>query len=73
LIIEKILIYTDRIEIKLKSDIDSIIKTGTIEDDAVNFQRDTKDIFSNRIVQRSRNKKDKVLSGNVISSGDTRF
>ena len=65
LIIEKILIYTDRIEIKLKTDIDSIIKTGTIEDTAVNFNLGTQIIS-----QKSRNHKPKDLCVNVISSGD---
>jgi len=37
LIIDRIIVYEDRIEIQLKSDIDTILKTGTIPEDALKF------------------------------------
>ena len=44
LIIERIVIYEDRIEIQLKADIDTILKTGTIPEDVANFELGTENI-----------------------------
>ncbi|MCL2013523.1 MAG: recombinase family protein [Oscillospiraceae bacterium] len=75
LIIDRIVVYEDRIEIQLKADIDTILKTGTIPEDALNFPHDTGDIEraayqSGSLIQKSRNHLDKVLSVHVISNGD---
>ena len=85
LIIERITVYEDHLEISLKSDIDAIIKTGVLEEsvsggNAANFNADkaatpdfrlgTEDISLNRIIQSATRRRDKVLSVNVISSGD---
>jgi len=69
LIIDRITVYEDRIEIQLKADIDTILKTGAIPEEALNFPLDTGNI-ENRFIQKSRNHLDKVLSVHVISSGD---
>lgn len=73
LIIEKIIVYEDHIEIELKSDIDALLRCGTLPEpmeNAANFNSGTVDIASTEIVQVSRNHSDKVYSVNVISNGD---
>lgn len=73
LIIEKIIVFEDHIEIELKSDIDTLLRCGTLPEpleDAANFNSGTVDIASTEIVQVSRNHSDKVYSVNVISNGD---
>lgn len=70
LIIDKIIVFEDHIDIKLKADIDSILKTGWLRENAENFQHDTKDISLTHIIQSATHKADKVLSVNVISEGD---
>ena len=57
LLIEKIHIYEDHIHIKLKNDIDSILKSGTEK-------------LSTVKTQDRKNAPDKVFSVNVISDGD---
>ncbi|MCH5297003.1 MAG: recombinase family protein [Ruminococcus sp.] len=57
LLIEKIYIYEDHIHIKLKNDIDSILKSGTEK-------------LSTVKTQDRKNAPDKVFSVNVISDGD---
>jgi len=69
LIIERLVVYEDRIEIQLKADIDAILKTGALPEEAVNFELGTGNI-ENRIIQKSKGHSDKVLSVHVISSGD---
>jgi len=71
LIIEKIIVYEDRLEIRLKADIDAILKTGKLCDteNVANFKSGTGN-NENRIIQKSRGRLDKVLSVRVISSGD---
>ena len=84
LIIDRIIIYEDHIDIKLKPDIDELLRTGTIEhlkhdegnEAIVNFKSDTENIeratkdFSMVAAQRARNQRDKVFRVNVISGGD---
>jgi len=69
LIIERIKVYEDHLEISLKSDIDAIIKTGSLED-AANFNSGTENSSLHQIIQSATHRKDKVLSVNVISGGD---
>ena len=69
LMIEKIRVFEDHIEVQLKADIDSLLKTGTLPEDAVNFKLGTENIENTRI-QSSKNHKDKVFRVSVISSGD---
>ena len=71
LIIEKIIVYENHIDIGLKADIDALLKTGELPlEESVNFSHDTKGIIQTEIIQSSTNRKDKVFSVNVISSGD---
>ena len=66
LIIEKIIVYVDRVEVKLRSDIDSILKAGS----QVNFKQGTKDEVEFDIIQRCRNRKATVFSVNDVNEGD---
>jgi len=70
--IEKIFVYEDHIEVKLKADIDAILTTGklTVLENAANFNSDTINISPTEIVQTSNNHLNKVYSVNVVSNGD---
>lgn len=67
LIVERIRIFEDRIEIELKPDIDAILKNGTLEE-AANFNSGTENRI--RVVQTAQNRRDKVFCAHVISDGD---
>lgn len=69
LMIEKIRVYEDHIEVQLKADIDSLLKTGALPEDAANFKSGTENI-ENTLIQSSKNHEDKVFRVHVISSGD---
>lgn len=73
LIIEKIQVYEDHIEVFLKNDIDTLLRCGTLpaqKEDAVNFPDGMKDIPQITVNQSSMNHTDKVLHVNVVSNGD---
>lgn len=72
LIIDKIYVYEDHIHIKLKDDIECILKSGTLAEteQAANFERGIIDSLSAVAVQTSNNRKDKVYDVNIISNGD---
>ncbi|MDP4110170.1 MAG: stage V sporulation T C-terminal domain-containing protein, partial [Bacillota bacterium] len=80
LIVEKILVYEDHLEIELKRDIDMLLKMGEIpeaaeppdEEKPVNFKPGSMDssITAETVVQTSKNRQDKVYAVSVISSGD---
>ena len=84
LIIDRIIVYEDHIDIKLKADVDELLRTGTIahmKTDAesevpVNFNRDTGNnenatAESAKVaVQRAKKRRDKVFRVNVICGGD---
>jgi hypothetical protein len=69
LIIEKIIVYENHVEIKLKRDIDTLLSMGKSED-LQNFSHDTKNIENKSITQMSDKHESKVFSVNVINSGD---
>lgn len=72
LIIEKIKVYEDHLEIKLQSDIDTLLRCGTLPaetEDATNFKQGTENI-ENTLIQSSKGHEDKVFRANVISNGD---
>ncbi len=69
LMIEKIRVYEDHIKVQLKADIDSLLKTGTLPEDAANFNSGTENI-ENTLIQSSKNHEDKVFRVHVISNGD---
>lgn len=72
LIIDQIIIYEDHIDVKLKADIDTLLKTGELpsvqEEDAANFKTGTEGTVT--LVQRAKNTRDKVFCVNTISEGD---
>lgn len=76
-LIDRITVYENRIEIKLKADIEAILNTEGVfvlheqkGETAVNFDCGIIDIATSRIVHQVRNRKDKVYDVNVISDGD---
>lgn len=69
LIISKIKVYEDHLEIMLKADVDALIRCGTVEM-AANFDQGIRDSLSVTLVQSATHQKDKVFDVNVISDGD---
>ena len=80
LIIDKIYVYEDHVEIRLKADIDSILRCGSLpveakepeilEKSAETFNFGTKDSLNVTIVQSVEKRPDKVFRVNVICDGD---
>ena len=82
LLIEKIQVYEEHIEVQLKADIDAIIQSGLPselpEADKIpvsagiseNFKSGIMDSLKTQIVQSSMKRPDKVYDVNVISNGD---
>ena len=86
LIIQKIKVYEDRLEIQLQADVDSILRSGTLPEGAaeeaavaamaevsegtVNFKSGMGHISPVTIVQEAKQHPDKVFHANVISDGD---
>ena len=68
LIIRRIRVYEDHLEIELKADVDTLIRCGEWES-AVNFNSGTEN-SENTLIQSSKNHEDKVFRVNVISDGD---
>ena len=69
LVIKKIRVFEDRLEIELRPDIDQLIRCESMEA-AVNFEQGSMDILKTELVQSSIHRKDKVYTVNVISDGD---
>ena len=69
LVIRQIKVYEDHLEIQLQSDVDAILRSGTLEG-AVNFNEGMGHISSVTIVQESNKHLNKVFHANVISDGD---
>ena len=69
LVIKKIRVYEDHLEIELRRDIDQLIRCESLEM-AVNFEQGSMDILKTELVQSSIHRKDKVYTVNVISEGD---
>ena len=84
LIIEKIKVYEDHLEIRLKADIDCLLRCGELpreegsvaamarQGGTVNFPDGTGDISTITIVQSAKMRPDKVFRANVISNGEGR-
>ena len=86
LIIRKIKVYEDRLEIQLQADVDSILRSGTLSEGAaeeaavaamaevpegtVNFKPGMGHISPVTIVQEAKQHPDKGFHANVISDGD---
>ena len=87
LIIDKIIVLedkgkgTNKLQIKLKADIQMLLETGTLTDEelkeagyrgkVVNFNWDIESNLSALIVQKVRNQKDKAFGVNVICEGES--
>lgn len=69
LIVERITVYEDHLEIKLKADVDRLLCAESAGA-AANFPPDSKNIETQSIVQSSSNRPDKVLTVHVVSDGD---
>ena len=83
LIIDRILVYEDHIDVRLRADIDELLRSGRVEhlrytegEVAANFNSDTKNIerstedFSFVVAQRANKQRDKVFCVNVVSDPD---
>ena len=84
LMIQRIKVYEDHLEIQLKADIDSLLRSGTLPEEGspekapnpvpwgtvVNFKSGIIDIPSIQLVQTSPKRPDKVYGVNLISDGD---
>ncbi len=68
LLIERIDVFEDRVEIRLHSDVDTLLHVNQ-GDIAVNFNSGTEN-SENTLIQSSKNHEDKVFRVNVISDGD---
>lgn len=66
LIVEKITVFEDHLNVKLKSDVDGLLSLEDTEH-TVNFKSGSKDIA---VAQKSANRADKVFTVNVIREGD---
>lgn len=67
LLIERITVYTDHIEVQLKSDIDSLLRCGSLE--RPDAPSDSKELAI-RVVQSAMHRPDKVFRVNVANEGD---
>ena len=67
-IVDRILVFEDHIDVRLKADIDRILHIDTSKGEVINFEQGTADI---EIAQSSANRKDKVFRINVVNEGDT--
>ncbi len=68
LLIDRILVFEDHLEIRLQADIDSILHSSGLEE-AVNFNFGTENI-EKTLIQSCKNREDKVFRVNVVSNGD---
>ena len=66
LIVERITVFEDHLNVKLRSDVDELLAIGDAEH-TVNFNSGSKDIA---VTQKSAKRADKVFTVNVISGGD---
>lgn len=69
IIIDKIQVYEDHLEVNLQPDIDAILRCE-VQEEVVNFNSGIENILFCRIVQSAGNHTDKVFDVNVISDGD---
>lgn len=71
-ILDKILVYEDHLDIRLKADIDRLLRCGALPDpeDAAHFNPDIADSLKARAVVTASRRPDKVYDVNVVSEGD---
>lgn len=79
LIIDKIKVYEDHLEVWLKSDIDTLLRCGAlpeegapaaVEGDIISFPKDAESAPPITLIQQTSNRPDKVFRVNVINNGD---
>lgn len=71
LIIDKVVVYEDRLEIQLKADIDSLLQCKSMRaEKIVNFKLGIVDSLQTQIIQSAINRADKIYNVNVIREGD---
>lgn len=77
-LVERITVYTDKIDIKLRADIDNLLRLNKIiekrdKENVANFKIDSIDItktaITGRITQKTRNQAPKVYTVTVVNSG----
>ena len=69
LIIDRVLVFEDHLEIKLQRDIDALLRCGTLEE-AANFNSGIENSLHCRFVQSADKRPDKVFDVNVVYDGD---
>ena len=69
LIIDRVLVFEDHLEIKLQRDIDSLLRCGTLEE-ATNFNSGIENSLRCRLVQSAEKRPDKVFDVHVVNDGD---
>ena len=67
LLVERITVYEDHLNVKLRSDVDTLLSLEP-EEHAVNFNSGSKDISS--VTEKSAHRADKVFTVNVVDNGD---
>lgn len=68
-LIDRISVYEDRVDIRLRSNIDALLRLDPAKGLTANFNPDTGDI-AQEITQKSPNRRGKVIRVNVFSKGD---
>ncbi len=69
LIIDRVLVFENHLEIKLQRDIDSLLRCSAMEE-TVNFNHGIENSLDSRLIQSARNQRDKVFDVHVVSDGD---
>ena len=78
LLLERVKVYEDHLEVQLKADMDSLLRYGTLPDpsalpvleDVVNFKEGMEPEFAVTLVQHTPKHPDKVFHVHLISDGD---
>lgn len=72
LIIDKIIVYEDHVDVRLKADIDSLLHCGILpeEETTANFDQGMENSLNVTVVQDAKQHPDKVFHVNVINDGD---
>ncbi|MGM9652006.1 MAG: stage V sporulation T C-terminal domain-containing protein [Eubacteriales bacterium] len=68
LIIDRVLVFEDHLEIRLQRDIDALLRCG-VPEEAVNFDSGIENSLKT-VIQSAKNRADKVFDVNVINDGD---
>lgn len=66
LIIDTINIYESKVEIQLKADIDSLLRTGELPEEEATYE-----LFTTQVVHKSKQHPEKIFTSNVVRNGET--